>query len=140
VGVDATTSNNSLWDTSINVRGGGENPANRSNRVPFSISLQMVGFRTNIGQFEHRVIHHLLLQSEVIAVFGCLLDRADRKTSELGWWRCPAGQVRIVGERDRVGECCRCASEIAERAENGWVCWKGIPEYPETCSRPWCCP
>src|SRR5439155_24320219 len=125
-GVDATANNNSLRETSVNVRGSGHNSTDSRNRVPFSISLQMVGFRTNIGQFEHRVIHHLLLQSEVIAVFGCLLDRADRKTSELGWWRCPAGQVRIVGERDRVGECCRCASEIAERAEKGRVARRKI--------------
>src|SRR5207247_8233978 len=107
--------------TRINGCDGVEIPMNWSNRVPFSISLQMVGFRTNIGQFEHGVIHHLLLQSEVIAVFGCFLDRADRKTSELGRWRRPAGQVRIVGERDRIGECRRCAPEIAERAEKGRV-------------------
>src|SRR2546430_4374584 len=77
---------------------GRETPgADRNRRVPFPVSLQMVGLRADIGYFEHRVIHHLLLQSEVIAVFGCLLDRASRKTSELGGRRRARGQVRIVG-------------------------------------------
>src|SRR5439155_27083060 len=80
---------------------GRENPgAERSRRVPFSVSLQMVGFRADIGYFENRVPHDLLLQSEVIAVFGRLPNRG-RKSIELKRWRWARGQVRIVGE-DRV--------------------------------------
>src|SRR5579862_3922023 len=67
----------------------------------------MVGFRANIGYFEQRVLHDLLLHSEVILDFAWLLDRSGKRT-ELARRRRAAGQIRIEGEGRKVarrGDC-----------------------------------
>ena len=95
----------------------------------------MVGFRTNIGYFEHRVIHHLLLQSEVIAVFRWLTDRAGRISIELRRWRWARGQVRIEREY-RIRQVAECGEEgrNARRKRRVRIRKDVVMEYTE--SRP----
>src|ERR1700739_312343 len=69
----------------------------------------MVGFRADVGYFEHRVLHDLLLQSQVILDFARLLDPA-RKHIELGRWSRARGQVCIYGE-DWVRQVAECGEE-----------------------------
>src|SRR5262249_43158738 len=99
----------------------------------------MVGLRADIGYFEHRIPHHLLLQSQVIALLGGLSDRAGRKTAKLG----RSAQTRIQGKRNRVGKRCHGVPNVAlcgeERRVAGSKCRVGVRKYmvvEETESRP----
>src|SRR5262249_16329915 len=114
-------------DAIVLVEGGGENAgADGPGRVPLPVSLQMVGFRADIGYFDHRVIHYLLLQAEVIAVLNRLPDRVDRIASERRWWRRARTQGWIKGETNRAGERCHRIPDIAECGEKRRVARRKI--------------